>query len=262
MESITLIDALTIFALIAGPIVAVLITRWTDDRRERKNRRMEIFRTLMRTRRTPMVPEHVGALNLIEFEFSRDGVVMQAWRRLFDHFGTAHPQRDDEQILPGMSDQEQGERRRRFIQRLAEERQRLLLRLLHAMATALNFPVQQLEIFEGGYTPQGWNDVEAEQAAIRRLFVEMYLGLRRLPLSVYDYTRVQSEPESVAAPDSAAKAEAQPIPLRQPLCRLSQPRARSVTLRCGFVLDGPSFGPTPFLASLMGLRTLEMRSGL
>src|SRR5581483_4803254 len=106
---------------------------------------------------------------------------------------TAHTRRDDEQILPGMPEQEQGERNRRFTQRLADERQRLLVRLLHAMATALKFPVQQLEIFEGGYTPQGWNDEQLEQALIRRLFVELYLGSKRLPLAVYDYTRVQPE---------------------------------------------------------------------
>lgn len=192
----TLVDGLTIFALIVGPTSAVLITRWSDDRHERQNRRMEIFRTLMRTRRTPMTPKHVGALNLIEFEFTQDVTVMRAWRRLFDHFGTAHTRRDDEQILPGMPEQEQGERNRRFTQRLADERQRLLVRLLHAMATALKFPVQQLEIFEGGYTPQGWNDEQLEQALIRRFFVELYLGSKRLPLAVYDYTRVQPEGQS------------------------------------------------------------------
>jgi hypothetical protein len=65
------------------------------------------------------------------------------------------------------------------------------VRLLHAMATALKFPVQQLEIFEGGYTPQGWVDVEAEQALVRKLFVEIYAGLRLFPLAVWDYTREQ-----------------------------------------------------------------------
>ena len=45
------IAAATIVAVLVGPILAVLITRIIDDQRASKARRMDIFRTLMRTRR-------------------------------------------------------------------------------------------------------------------------------------------------------------------------------------------------------------------
>ena len=45
-----------------------------------------------------------------------------------------------------------------FNKRLFDERQRLLAKVLHSMAKTLNFKIEQLEIFEGGYTPQGWQD--------------------------------------------------------------------------------------------------------
>ena len=52
---------------------------------------MEIFRMLMRTRRTRLYPEHVGALNLVEIEFAHDRPVIDAWRELFKHLGSEHP---------------------------------------------------------------------------------------------------------------------------------------------------------------------------
>jgi hypothetical protein len=70
--TVSLSDSLTVLAIVIGPIAAVAITRWLNDRRDQRNRRMDIFRTLMRTRRSPMSPDHVGALNLIEIEFSND----------------------------------------------------------------------------------------------------------------------------------------------------------------------------------------------
>ena len=201
----TLTDGLTILAIVIGPIAAVLVTRWVDHRREAHNRRLDIFRTLMRTRRNPVAPEHVGALNMIEFAFDKEPTVMQAWRRLFDHFGTAHPRRDDEVILPDMSQTDQSERLGRFDERLGNERQRLLTRLLHTMATALNFPAEQLEIFEGGYTPQGWTDADAEQMLIRRFFVQMGLGMAKLPIAVFDYTQGQTEAEQEQLTDNRQK---------------------------------------------------------
>jgi len=49
---VTTNEILTVIALVAGPIMAVLITRYLDDQRTYKARRMDVFRTLMRTRRT------------------------------------------------------------------------------------------------------------------------------------------------------------------------------------------------------------------
>jgi len=59
----------TIVAVFLGPIFAVLVTPWVDNERLKQNRRMEVFRTLLRTRRIRLNPDHVGALNLVEIEF-------------------------------------------------------------------------------------------------------------------------------------------------------------------------------------------------
>ena len=59
----------TVLAVLVGPVIAVLITRYFDNRRADEARKLDIFRTLMRTRRLPLHWDHVGALNLVEVEF-------------------------------------------------------------------------------------------------------------------------------------------------------------------------------------------------
>ena len=76
----------TIIAILAGPVLAVLVTRFTDRHREIRGRQWDIFRNLMRYRRTPLNPEFVGALNLVEVEFASNPKVIQTWKRLLAQF--------------------------------------------------------------------------------------------------------------------------------------------------------------------------------
>ena len=181
----------TIVALFLGPALAVFIARWMEYRRAKYERRMDIFRTLMRTRRTRLLPDHVSALNLVEIEFRKNRNVIAAWRTYSENLGTEQPRRADESVLENFSDEERRMREERYNTRLMKEREKLLATLLHAIALSLNYKVEALEIFEGGYSPQGWADVEMQQEAIRRYMVDLYLGNRALPVVVYNST---SEP--------------------------------------------------------------------
>jgi len=53
-DEITWFEILTLIALIAGPLIAVIIARNIDTRRAKRERRMDIFRTLMRTIGPPL----------------------------------------------------------------------------------------------------------------------------------------------------------------------------------------------------------------
>jgi hypothetical protein len=50
---------------------------------------MDVFRTLMRTRRMRLNPDHVGALNLVEIEFYRQADVIAAWETYWEHLRRA-----------------------------------------------------------------------------------------------------------------------------------------------------------------------------
>jgi Family of unknown function (DUF6680) len=127
----TLSDWLTLLAIVLGPLFGVWLARHMQNRAFYRERRMDIFRTLMRTRRTPMYPEHVGALNLVEIEFAKDKDVIGAWRDLFAHLGTEHSRKRDE-VVETANQRDAGERDHRYGLRLYLERQTLSAKLLHA----------------------------------------------------------------------------------------------------------------------------------
>lgn len=157
----------TIAAIILGPIAAVLITRWLDDRRLQRQRRMDVFRTLMRTRRMVLTPDHVGALNLVEIEFHRETDVISAWKAYWSNL--------EKKIPPDMPLNE--------IEQFIRQRDGLLAKLLHAIGKSLGFGIEQLDIFEGGYVPQGWETEYQEQRAIRQALLEVLQGQRAFPVT-------------------------------------------------------------------------------
>lgn len=201
----TVSDWLTLLAIVLGPLFGVWLARHLQDRIFSRERRMDIFRMLMRTRRTRLYPEHVGALNLVEIEFAHDRQVIDAWRELFRHLGSEHLLRPDEKAPEGAGAEEVGDRNWRYDARVGDERQRLLAKLLHAMAKVLGFKIEQLEIFEGGYTPQGWTDIELEQTAIRRFAAQIAFGQRALPVLVFEPTASQAG-DAELKPDKQSEA--------------------------------------------------------
>jgi len=140
------------------------MTRYIDNLREKRGRRLAIFRTLMATRRSFLSADHIAALNQIELDFQHDSTVMTAYRNYMRQLGTTFDPKDND--------------------RVTQERQSLRTKILSEMAKTLRIHVEQLDIFEGGYIPQGHVDIEQQQAAIRRLFTEIADGKRALPIEV------------------------------------------------------------------------------
>jgi hypothetical protein len=117
----------------------------------------------MATRRTFLSVEYVAALNQVELDFQKDTAVMTAYKNYMRHLGTPFDKDMD---------------------RAAREGHSLRAKMLSEMAKSLRIHVEQLDIFEGGYVPQGHVDIEREQAAIRRLLTEISDGKRSLPVEI------------------------------------------------------------------------------
>jgi hypothetical protein len=151
----TLTDMLTILAILIGPIAAVQLTRYLDQQREVRERKMRIFKALMSTRASTLSPAHVEALNQIDLEFDlnnrKEREVIEAWRIYLDHLNSADMNPDQWAI----------------------RRVDLLVELLHKMATVLNFQFDKVHIKNSSYFPRGYGELEDDQHAIRR-------GLKRL----------------------------------------------------------------------------------
>jgi hypothetical protein len=80
----TLNEWLTLFALVFGPVLAVLITLRSEERRSVARRRYDILRTLLSTRHTPIAPQFSMAINLIPVEFYGNKQVQAEARRFHE----------------------------------------------------------------------------------------------------------------------------------------------------------------------------------
>jgi hypothetical protein len=60
------------------------------------------------------------------------------------------------------------------------------------MASALGYTIEQLDVFEGGYYPAGWGQVEEQQLAMRLGFLELLSGKRTLPVHVAEKANAPS----------------------------------------------------------------------
>jgi hypothetical protein len=85
---VTISDWIMIIAVFLGPITAVQLTRFLDSKSAAKQRKLDIFKTLMSTRLYTTNWDHVMTLNRIDLELSskntKEKSVVEAWKAYFD----------------------------------------------------------------------------------------------------------------------------------------------------------------------------------
>jgi hypothetical protein len=162
---------LTIAALMLGPLLALQVQRMLDNRREAKNRRLWVFRTLMMNRATNMNPDYIRALNLIDLTFDSDkeSKVREAWKLLLDGFGELGAAKEKEAI-----------------NRAYENCREFTVSLFQVMGLSLGYKFDKVDIKKATYYPKGLTDVEEEQHALRKKVLELLDGSRRLPVGVFE----------------------------------------------------------------------------
>jgi hypothetical protein len=82
-------DYITIFALFAGPAIAVIITLWHQSRTAKREAKQKLFLDLMSHRKTmPPTREWVNALNLIYVVYADNQSIVQYWQALYEIINT------------------------------------------------------------------------------------------------------------------------------------------------------------------------------
>lgn len=178
-------DWLMILAVLAGPIIAVQLTRFVDSKKEQRDRKLQIFKTLMATRAYNVSGQHVEALNRIDLEFSsknkKESAVVNAWKGYLDLLG--------DQDMPR--------------EQWGTKRTDLFVDLLHCMAQVLDYEFDKTHIKNSAYSPVAHGDIEAQQTAVRKGVIDILQGKRVLPMYVTNF----------AAPDTEEKAvESEGVP--------------------------------------------------
>lgn len=186
LEWLSRVDWAVVLATFVGPIVAVAITLWYQERSAWRSSRRSLFVSMMRTRRNPTNIEFVGALNLVPVYFYPNVTVMQRYKELMAIFD------DTMWFEPGARPQ------------LAEKTDLHIAYLLSEMSKAVGTPVEQLQILRGAYAPQGWQDEEQQQKRLREALTAIALGKAVLPISVVSASNVAGQSE-------AAKQEKQAV---------------------------------------------------
>jgi hypothetical protein len=172
--------------LVIGPITAAIIAFKLQDRATMRSRQLDVFRTLMRTRRTPLSPEHVGALNLVEIDFAGHADVLQCHKMLFENFSKPASRLISEEHQPNDDDATRQKKDQAYGTRAYGERQHLLVKLLFSIGRALGYRIEQLDILEGGYHPTFHAELELQQELLRRYLISIANGERSFPVRVVE----------------------------------------------------------------------------
>lgn len=171
----TIADWLMLIVVLIGPIIAVQLTRYVDGKKETKERKLNIFKTLMSTRAYNVSWPHVEALNRIDLEFSsqdkKEKAVIDAWKEYLDLLND-----------PNMSAEQWN-----------LKRVELLVELLHKMALVLDYDFDKTHIKNSSYSPRAHGEIEGDQTILRRQLIELLNGTRSVPIRVTDNER-QSQP--------------------------------------------------------------------
>lgn len=168
----------TIIAVVLGPILAIQVDRRLQRMRDKKMRKMDIFRKLMMTRAAPVAINHIDALNLIEAEYdsrkASDKAVLDRWREHWDHLNTKQ----------GLSEGE----------RTAWEKTRaeLLAGLLLAMSDYLKLGIDRSILKRASYYPEYYGNAETEGIALRKAAIAVFEGKQGLKVEVSEVGETRS----------------------------------------------------------------------
>ncbi len=170
-------DIIMTAAVVIGPIFAVIIARNLDDEKFTKERKLGIFRALVKDRSNPLSYDFVNAFNLIQIEFAEDTAVINAWKSLYDSRNAAGPTKDDHE---GWG-------------RKNAEWNSMTDRLLFEIARTLNMNVNPFDI-QASYIPVAWGNEQQMNIEIRKLLLQLLKN--EISLSIKTSDDNPSSPDS------------------------------------------------------------------
>ena len=155
-----------IFAVLLGPVIAIQLTRYLDNKKEIRQRKLDLFRTLMATRAYNISWDHVSALNRIDLEFDsripEEKEVLNSWKSYLDLLG--------DKAITG--------------EPWTIKRVDLFVELLHKMANVLDYDFDKTHIKNSAYSPVAHGNTESENNEIRTGIIKILKGETSFPIEV------------------------------------------------------------------------------
>lgn len=136
-----MMEVLNIIALILVPILAVVVGQKLQERAQKRNDKMQIFKILMTSRIYVWTNESVQAMNLIDIVFADDKAVRKQWKVCFDKMCVENPSETE-------------------LSKIKTEKEKLL----EAMAKSLGYKnIITWESIQKPYIPKGMTELMAQQ---------------------------------------------------------------------------------------------------
>ncbi|MDY6904220.1 MAG: DUF6680 family protein [Thermodesulfobacteriota bacterium] len=186
-------------AIIVGPILSIQIQKLLEKERDKKERRLQIFKTLMSTRADRLYIEHVRALNMIDIEFygrkilnikfqlPKEKSVTTAWNKYKDH------------LIRNSSETPNWK----------EVGDEYFTKLLYAMAQALGYDFDEVHLKRDIYKPSYHMQVQVKQHEVLSGLADILSNKRPFPvLALIDKLQHdnQSNTDDRSASDANSKA--------------------------------------------------------
>lgn len=202
-------DWVTVLAVILGPVLAVQAQKFLESVREKRNRRLALFKTLMSTRAERLSREHVQALNMIDIEFygrrmfgtryqtSKEKKVTNAWKNYNDHLNQKNSYDSVESWI--------------------RDGDTLFTRILYEMSIALGYDYDEVQLKRDSYRPEAHVNIENAQLDVLTGLASVLRNERSIPMAVTYFPNMQppqeesDESATGAVPgENPAEAEQQP----------------------------------------------------
>ncbi|RDL16144.1 DUF6680 family protein [Serratia fonticola] len=174
-------DVVMTCAVILGPILAVQIQKYLEQFRDKKQRRLNIFRTLMSTRAERISKEHVQALNMIDIEFygqllpiiriryqnKLEQSVTHAWKSYNSHLDKCSEYKDTNIWIAKGDD--------------------LFTDLLYALSQSMNYDFDKVQLQRDCYRPVAHGNIEMTQMRILLGIEKILTGDGSLPMHITSF---------------------------------------------------------------------------
>ena len=155
-------EIINLIAIVVGPIVAVAITLWIEDRRKGRDSKIIVLRMLLSTRHLPSDPGYSVAIQLVPVEFNGCPRVLQAHREFLDAANVQLDGKNDEQI--------------------GRNTRTKLVRMIYEMAGAVGLKLRETDIDTGSFGTKGFYERDGllldSQKAMRDVATILHLQSR------------------------------------------------------------------------------------
>jgi len=172
----TNVGLITVVAIMLAPIFTLRVQKKLEARKEKEQRKLFIFKTLVATYATRVSPDHIQALNMINIEFYGIEHVLNSWHLYQNHLTTAVADANNTSIPL----EERELKAKEWIDRGSD----LFIDLLVCMSKEVGYPFDKTTLSNGIYYPIAHQRLEDENRFLRQGLLDIIYNNKPISMNV------------------------------------------------------------------------------